>query len=212
MKTIYSRLIAAVLIMAALQGQSQIPPSDSVSLNVHFLHGSRPKFKFRHEEDRWFGGILGGHAGIEYEANKIINFQPKARFHVFAHPRLINSRFSIHDTLSFYEMLGGDYRTVKRTVVTIRISSRQKAKLDSLAAAYTKRSPYDYAFFGMRCGAAAYDVLAQAGVTKAYSFFKTWSRFFYPRITRRRLEKLAGTMEYAVRKAPGSGKRIWEKD
>jgi hypothetical protein len=212
MKTLYRRFLTAVLIMAIFKGQRLIAQSDSIIIKVHFLHGSKPKFKFRHEEDRWFGGILGGHAGIEYEPNKIINFQPKARFHLFAHPSLINSRFSVHDTLSFYEILGGGYSSVKKTAVTLRISAQQKARLDSVVLAYSIRSPYDYAFFGMRCGAAAYDLLAQAGVVKHYSFSKTWSKLFYPRKTRRRLEKLARSNGYTVQKVPGSEKRIWEKD
>lgn len=212
MKTLYRRFLTAVLIMALCKGQSLIAQSDSTIIKVHFLHGSRPKFKFRHEEDRWFGGVLGGHAGIEYEPNRIINFVPKARFHVFAHPRLINSKFSVHDTLSFHEILGGDYASVKKTIIAIRISAQQKARVDSIVTVYKSRSPYDYAFFGMRCGAATYDLLAQAGIQRPYSFAKTWSAFFYPRKTRRRLERLAAAQGYAVYKSPGSKKRIWEKD
>jgi hypothetical protein len=200
------------MIVAVLNGRTLVAQSDSVTIKAHFLHGSRPKHKFRHEEDRWFGGVLGGHAGIEYEPNRIINFVPKARFHVFAHPRLINSKFSIHDTVSFYEILGGDYASAKKTMITLKISAEQKARLDSIVAVYRTRSPYDYAFFGMRCGAAAYDLLAQAGVQPSYSFAKTWSVFFYPRKTRRRLEKLARIKGSAVQKMPGSTKRIWEKD
>jgi len=212
MKTLYRWFLTAVLTVALFKGQSLSAQADSVSIRVHFLHGSKPKFKFRHEEDRWFGGILGGHAGIEYEPDQVINFVPKARFHVFAHPRLINSKFSTHDTLSFYEILGGDYGSVKKTMITINISGQQKARLDSVVAAYKARSPYDYAFFGMRCGAAAYDVLAQAGIQPPFSFTKTWAGFFYPRKTRRKLERLAASKGYAVTKMPGSTKRIWEKD
>ncbi len=212
MKTLYRRFFTAVLIMALCKGQPLFAQSDSLSIKVHFLHGSKPKFKFRHEEDRWFGGILGGHAGVEYEPDQIISFLPKARFHVFAHPRLINSKFSLHDTVSFHEILGGNYGSVKKTIITIRISAQQKASLDSIVALYKARSPYDYAFFGMRCGAATYDLLARAGIQEPYSFTKTWSRFFYPRKTRRKLERLAASKGYAVTKMPGSTKRIWEKD
>lgn len=212
MKTLCRRSVIAALIMAILNGQAIIAQTDSVVIRVHFLHGSKPKFRFRHEESRWFGGILGGHAGVECEPNEIVNFVPIARFHVFAKPELINSQFSTHDTLSFYEILGGDYGSVKKTIITLRISAQQKAALDSVAATYKNRSPYDYAFFGMRCGAAAYDLLARAGIQHPYSFAKTWSKFFYPRKTRRRLERLAAARGYTVQKMPGSIKRIWEKD
>lgn len=212
MKYTFPRWLIVALLWAIGSNQSIKANSDSITIRVHFLHGSKPKFKFRHQEDRWFGGILGGHAGIEYEPNRIINFQPKARFHVFAHRQLINSRFTIHDTLSFYEILGGKFSSVKKTMISIRISARQKVKLDSIANAYTQRSPYDYAFFGMRCGAASYDVLAGTGLVRHYGFTKTWRRFFYPRKVRRYLERHAEENEYSIRKATGSNTRTWEKD
>jgi hypothetical protein len=186
--------------------------SDSVDIRVHFLHGSKPKKKFRFEEDRWFGGVLGGHAGIEYESNKVLNFQPRSRFHIFHKKGIINSRFSVHDTVSFYEILGGKHYENKKTIITIRISAKQKLKLDSIVKAYTVRSPYDYAFFGMRCGAAAYDVLAQIGVVYKYSYSKTWRKIFYPKKLRRKLEWFAKTCGFKVRKVAGSNKRIWEED
>ncbi|MCE3228904.1 MAG: hypothetical protein K0S32_3455 [Bacteroidetes bacterium] len=211
MKTIISRCVIASILYLLF-----IPPlkanSDSVDIRVHFLHGSKPKKKYRFEEDRWFGGVLGGHAGIEYEPNKIVNFQPKSRFHIFHKKGIINSKFSIHDTLSFYEILGGKHNQVKKTIITIRISAKQKLKLDSVVKAYTERSPYDYAFFGMRCGAAAYDILAQIGVVYKYSYGKTWRKIFYPRKLRRKLEWFSKICGHKVRKVEGSTKRIWEED
>jgi len=186
--------------------------NDSVYIRVHFLHGSKPKKKYRHIEDRWFGGVLGGHAGIEYEPNKIINFRPKGRFHILSKPGLINSRFSIEDTIAFYEILGGKSDSVKKTIITIKISAEQKARLDSIVKAYTEKCPYDYAFFGMRCGAAAYDILARTGIVYQYSFKKTWRKIFYPRKLRRRLEFEAANRHFTVRKCKGSIRRIWEND
>lgn len=191
-------------------GKNQV--TDSVIIKVHFLHGSKPKRQYKKTEDRWFGGILGGHAGIEVSPNKIFNFLPKSRFHLFSKREIINSKFCIHDTLSFYEILGGKYDSVKKTIISIKISAKQKETLDSVVNAYCKRSPYDYAFFGMRCGAAAYDVLAQIGVVRKLSFKKTWRRTFYPRKLRRLLE--AKTMKdiVSIRKFKGSSKRKWERD
>lgn len=184
---------------------------DSVAIRVHFLHGSKPKHQYRFTEDRWFGGVLGGHAGIEFAPNQVLNFLPRARFHIFAKPRLINSRFAVHDTVSFYHILGLT-DSVKKTIVTITISHEQKAKLDSIVSLYETRAPYDYAFFGMRCGAAAYDVLSGAGIVKKYTFRKTYLKIFYPRKLRRRLEADAQRKSYAVYKRAGSIKRKWEKD
>lgn len=186
--------------------------NDSVYIRVHFLHGSKPKWKFRKQEDRWFGGMLGGHAGIEYEPNKIINFHLRGMFHVFPKPNLINSKFSVHDTIAFYELLGATGYPVKKTSITIKISKQQKLKLDSIAAAYQKRAPYDYAFFGMRCGSATYDILSQIGVVKKMSMRKTRRTIFYPRIIRRILESDAKHKNYTVQKSAGSDRRKWEKD
>ena len=211
MKTIYSRWLIAALAWAISACSSLKANSDSITIRIHFLHGSKPKFKYRYQEDRWFGGVLGGHA-VEYESNKILNFQPKGRFLLFSHRRLINSRFSIHDTISFYGILGGEYPSVKKTIISIRISAQQKLKLDSIVSVYTKRSPYDYAFLGMRCGAATYDMLAEAEQVRRYTFSKTWQRFFYPRKVRRHLEKIAAQKGYHIWKTEGSNKRVWEKD
>ena len=186
--------------------------TDSVYIRVHFLHGSKPKRAFRHTEDRWFGGLLGGHAGVEYEPNKILNFQPKSGFHIFTKPNLINSKFSIHDTISFYEILGGPSDSAKKTIIRIKISAAQQMQLDSLSEVYGKRAPYDYAFFGMRCGAASYDLLSTIRVVPDYSFSKTWRKTFYPRKLRRRLEAESQSKHYSVVKIKGSARRNWEKD
>jgi hypothetical protein len=211
MKTIIIRCFFASLFLI-FHTSSSLGASDSVDIRVHFLHGSKPKKKYKKVEDKWFGGILGGHAGIEYESNKILNFQPKARFHVFYKKGIINSKFSVHDTLSFYEILGGKHHAAKKTIITIRISAAQKRQLDSIARAYLERSPYDYAFFGMRCGAAAYDVLSRIGVVYKYSFNRTWRKIFYPRKLRRRLEWFAKERGFKVRKVEGNSRRIWEAD
>jgi hypothetical protein len=189
-----------------------IAQPDSTTIRVHFLHGSKPKRSFKHSEDKWFGGLLGGHAGVEYAPNCILNFVPKARFHFFSKRHIINSRFVVHDTLSFYEILSGKPDSVKKTIVSIRISASQKLKIDSIASCYRKQSPYDYAFFGMRCGAAAYDVLAQVQVLPTYSFSKTWCAIFYPRRLRRKLESNQLVKITTITKVNGSYKRKWEND
>src|ERR1700741_3131755 len=112
--TIISCALAAFIFLPAINTFSQ---EDSTCIRVHFLHGSKPKKKYKREEDKWFGGMLGGHAGVEISKNEILNFQPAARFHFFSKRHLINSRFSIHDTVSFYGILGGRPTAVKRTVI-----------------------------------------------------------------------------------------------
>lgn len=212
MKTTIFRWFIAALALNLLNILELQANSDSVEIRIHFLHGSKPKREFRKAEDRWFGGMLGGHAGVEYEPNKILNFLPRARFHIFSKRSIINSRFAIHDTVSFYGILGGDPATNKKTIITLKISAKQKAKLDSVAKAYLERSPYDYAFFGMRCGAATYDVLAQSGIVYKYKFSRTWKKFFYPRKVRWPLEHYARLKGFKIIKREGSKKRKWERD
>ena len=200
-------LIAALVLCYSIKGNS-----DSVTIKVHFLHGSKPKAAYKYTEDRWFGGILGGHAGIEFEPNQIINFLPRSGVHLFSKPKIINSKFSIHDTTSFYAIMSGKIDTVKSTIVYIRISDTQKNKLDSIVAGYRKRAPYDYAFFGMRCGAAAAEILGQIGVLKKTGLRHTWMHTFYPRKLRRRLEHDASLRNYLIVKSEGNRRRKWEKD
>jgi hypothetical protein len=205
-------LWAYILLLCCLSADMCATESDSTFIRVHFLHGSRPKHKYRHVEDKWFGGVLGGHAGIEVAPDTIVNFVPSSRFHVFTKPWLINSRFAIHDTVSFYQILGSPADSMKKTIITIRISAAQKQRLDSVVHAYMLKTPYDYAFFGMRCGAAASDLLSQIGVVKHRDFKATYRHAFYPRVLRRRLERQACPCHYSVRRVNGSVRRRWERN
>jgi hypothetical protein len=65
------RLLSILLI--CLFGLS-IQAQDSVYLKVHFLYGSKPKKRYQDSEPKWFGGILGGHVGIEGDTNEVVIF------------------------------------------------------------------------------------------------------------------------------------------
>lgn len=185
--------------------------SDSVFIKIHFLHGSKPKHAFRHIEGKWFGGILGGHAGLEYKPERIVNFVPVSRVHVFSKSK-INSKFAVHDSTTFYAILSGRIDSVKSTIIQIKISSAQKERLDSLIRCYRTNTPYDYAFFGMRCGAAVTDLLCKIGVLKPANINYIWRHTFYPRKLRRCLERNAIKNNYTVIKTKGTIRRKWEKD
>ncbi len=212
MKTTFFRWFIAILALTTFDIQFIYSNPDSTEIRIHFLHGSKPKRKFKTTEPRWFGGILGGHAGVEVDTNAILNFLPSSKVHVFNSKKDINSHFAMHDTLSFYRILGGNWTTNKKTIITLKISAKQKAKLDSIAQVYFEKSDYDYAFFGMRCGAATYDVLAQAGIVPKYSYKRTWRKFFYPRRVRHCLESYARSNGFKIMKQKGSNKRKWERD
>lgn len=181
-------------------------------LKVHFLYGSTPVKKYA-DEPKWFGGKLGGHVGVELEGReRILNFVPSGGYHVFQNKKDKHSEFMYHQYERFYSILGGEADSNKKTIVYIPITERQKQRFDSLSLAYVKETPYDYAFFGMRCGAAAYDVLAQLGILKQYTYYNTHTRIFYPKKLRKRLLKLAEENNWKIEKFSGSKTRNWETD
>jgi len=202
------RLLILFFVYCVNTAFTQTP--DTAFLRVHFLYGSKPKHAFKTTEHKWFGGIHGGHVGIESETGEILNFLPSGGFHIIAKPDERHSRFAIHDHNSFYSMFGGD--SVKRSIVTIPITPKQKQLFDSIALVYLEQTPYDYAFIGMRCGSAAYEILAQLDIVKSYSENKTGRKIFYPKKLRKRLFRKAKSNGWKIETTAGSYSRKWEKD
>lgn len=181
-------------------------------LNIHFLYGSKPAKAFKGTERKWFGGILGGHVGIEGDQDKVLNFMRKGKVHVFASGKNKNSRYAIHSTSDFWRIFRTPASAVKKTTIVIPVTGKQKQHFDSLSRAYMEQTPYDYAFFGMRCGAASYDILAQLGVVQQYSYRRTFMKIFYPRRLRKRLLKIAEKNDWEVVRQDGVITRKWERD
>lgn len=77
---------------------------------------------------------------------------------------------------------------------------------------YLEKSPYDYAFFGMRCASAAYDVLGQLEIVKPHSNFSTVCKNFYPKKLRKKLLRLAKHNSWKITRKPGRPSRKWEKE
>ncbi|MBN9298282.1 MAG: hypothetical protein J0I41_14805 [Filimonas sp.] len=184
---------------------------DSNYLKVHFLYGSKPQKKYSATEPKWFGGMLGGHVGLELDSSKILNFVPQGTFHVFA-KKDKHSRYALHDSTNFYSILGSNGDSVKKAIVYIPISVVQKQQFDSIAAAYLKQAPYDYALFGMRCGAASYEILGQMDILPAHGYTITYMTIFYPKKLRKRLFKKAKEEGWAIVTQDGSVRRKWERD
>ena len=189
-----------------------INAEDSTYLKVHFLYGSKPKKEFRDSEQKWFGGILGGHVGIELEEGRIVNFLPSGKFHLIARKNQRHSRYSIHSSNAFYSMFGTRGDSVKRAIVYIPISQEQKKLFDSISTAYLKETPYDYAFIGMRCGSAAYEILAQLDILPSYGHKRTYRKIFYPKKLRKRLYKKAVENGWRITREDGTVRRKWEQD
>ena len=185
---------------------------DNNFINVHFLYGSKPARAYKSVERKWFGGILGGHVGIEVENNKVFNFMKKGKVHWFSKRKTRNSRFAVHSNDEFWGIFRTPAAAVKKATITIPITQKQKLQLDSITRNYLNSTPYDYAFVGMRCGAATYEILAQLGIVKPYSFQRTYLKIFYPKKLRKRLLKKAESNQWPVYREEGLISRRWESD
>jgi hypothetical protein len=181
-------------------------------LKVHFLYGSKPVREHRDTERKWFGGILGGHVGIEADSDKVISFFRNGEFHYVARKNNRHSRYVTHSRDRFYSIFGGSPESKKRAIIYVPVTIEQKQKFDSIISAYREQTPYDYAFIGMRCGSAAYEILAQLEVLPAYGYRRTYWKIFYPRRLRRPLVAKAKENNWTVEQYEGSKTRKWERD
>lgn len=190
------------------------------SIKVLFIYGSKPARGYGGIEPRWFGGTRGGHVAVQISADKVLSFRStEYPCHVFSKHK--KEKFA---SLWEYKTVTGAWQTfpphhytidsLQRAVVVIPIDSAQRATLDSLAAAYTSNTPYDYAVFGIRCASATYDVLQQAGIVKAHRR-GNWLRIFTVRSLRKRLFRAAAKNTgdgWQKRIYKGGSSRKWEKD
>jgi hypothetical protein len=184
---------------------------DAPFLKVHFLYGSKPLKKYKSEQ-KWFGGILGGHVGIESDSDKVWNFMPIGKFHLFAKKADKHGIFLESSDAHFYRYFGGLPQDIKQSIVYIPISLNQKQQFDSLTRAYLKNTPYDYALFGMRCGAATYEILGQLNIVPQFGYAKTWCTIIYPKKLRKQLFKKAIKNNWRIENQAGSETRKWETD
>jgi len=202
------QIITIIFCLVSFLSYSQ----DTTYLKVHFLYGSKPLKKYKDTEQKWFGGVLGGHVGIEGDSDRVVNFLPSGKFHWFAKRNDKHGTYAVHSVDNFYAILGGNTHSVKKAIVYIPVTRQLKQKFDSITTAYLKQTPYDYALVGMRCGGATYDILGQLNILTAYSYSKTYKKIFYPKKLRKRLFAKARENGWTIVRQNGSGKRKWEKD
>lgn len=199
-----------LLVLCGL-GLCPVFAQDSTLLKVHCYYGSKPRPKFREEEPKWFGGVWGGHISLSWDSSRVLSFVHRGAFHWFERKNDPHSRF-LDRELRRYQAPADSSARIKQATIYIPISARQKQRLDSLAELYLRQPPYDYAFFGMRCASATYDVLAQIGVVKPYGYRKTWRKMFYPRKLRKHLFRQAEKENWNVERQEGSSRRKWDWD
>src|SRR5689334_21675262 len=121
-----SKIVAIIFFLFTTVAYS----ADTTYLKVHFLYGSKPLKKYKHSEKKWFGGILGGHVGIEGDSNKIVNFKTKGKLHLIAKPTHFHSTYAIHSPENFYAILGGHPDSAKKAIVFVPVTAQQKHKFD----------------------------------------------------------------------------------
>ena len=182
------------------------------TLQVRFLYGSKPRPEHKKEQKIWFGGMLGGHVGIRYNDTCYLSFFYEGRVHIFQHKNSKNGKYDFQSVDEFNHIMDKDVDSVKTLVIYIPISRDKRLKFDSICASYVKQTPYDYAFFGYRCGSSTYEILAQLDILKTYKPGKTWRKFFYPKLVRRKLIHQAKEHNWRREKHKGTHKRLWEKD
>jgi hypothetical protein len=177
------------------------------SITVLFLYGSKPAHGYKQTEHKLFGGIHGGHVSIRIDSN-IFSFQPKYDWHIFPHHKKIVGGFILEDLSVWVKDTAGD----KYTSIEIPVTDSQYVKLKQLEKDLLAHTPYDYAFFGVRCAAGAADVLEDIGILKPRSVFGDVMKYFYPQKLRRRLLKYANEHHFTIHRQPGKISRKWERE
>jgi hypothetical protein len=176
-------------------------------IKVHFNYGSKPKHKYKAIEHKYFGGLHGGHVTLQL-GDSVYGFNPSKGARVFSRKNKSNGVYILESELVYH----GDTNGSKQSTIIIPVSRYQFQKIKKKADLYLKQTPYDYAFFGMRCASACYDLLSEAEIVKRKSIFANTYSNFYPKLLRKKLLNMALEKNYTILHQPGRMTRKWEKD
>lgn len=186
---------------------AQADSSQQKYITVHFLYGSKPARGYKAAEHKYFGGIHGGHVYMQIDST-MFSFTPKYGWHVFAKHHKIKGGYILENAVSWAKDTSDD----KYTSIRIPLSDSQYKSLTTIEKCYLDTSPYDYAFFGMRCASACADVLSQLGIIKQRSNFGLIRKNFYPQRLRRKLLRYAKRNDLEVIRREGRQSRKWERE
>ncbi len=156
--------------------------------------------------------MLGGHVGIQYNDTSYLSFFYEGRVHIFQRKNKPSGKYELQSKEDFNYIMDKNVDSVKSLVIKIPVHDTVRLKFEKICNDYICTSPYDYAFFGYRCGSSTYEILGQLGILKAYSQKKTWKKIFYPKILRRKLIRQAKKNNWVMIRKKGTHKRIWERD
>ena len=180
---------------------------DPHSLKVFFRYGSIPEIGYEYVEYEEIGGLHGGHVSLGIDSLEI-GFTNDKTIHLFPGNNHKNGVFYWEYLKDFEDQVSDK----KYITFVVPLSEVQYDTLRTILLAYIDESPYDYAFFGMRCTSAAYDVLSQIGLLEPKTRAANIISNFYPKMLRRKMFQLARQRGYTVVRAKGRKTRIWDND
>lgn len=176
-------------------------------IKVNFLYGSKPLRAYKSTEPKTFGGLHGGHVTIQTGDLDYGFRRTNKHTHIFPNKKRA-SVFTVRE-LNGKSRYASDRKTVS---FIIPVSRQQYDALNLIHRDYCDSTPYDYAFFGMRCTAATQEILGEIGVLKKRTRFFNIITTFYPKRLRKRIFRLAEAGGFEVIKTEGRPTRKWERD
>jgi hypothetical protein len=180
----------------------------SQNIHIHFIYGSVPLKEFRNTEEKVPGGLLGGHIYLQSGQN-VFGFEPIDRTKIHLLPR---KKFNSRYTKEYYSDWYKHIRDKKLVSIEIPLSDASGNYLKILLENYHRSTPYDYAVFGMRCGASTYQILSESGLFPLSSEFIAMLRVPVPGILRKKLLKMAEEDKLKITRQAGNQGRKWEND
>ncbi len=197
--------LTLLLLFLFTRGFAQADSSHFIKVN--FLYGSKPLRAHKSTERKHFGGIHGGHVTIQ-AGDLDYSFRRTSKpTHIFPSKKR-ESSFSVRK-LEGQSRYGPGRKTV---TFIIPVARQQYESLHQIHQAYCDTTPYDYAFFGMRCAAATREILGKIGVMKKRSRFFNIATAFYPKRLRLKLLRLAKSNNFEMITTEGRPTRKWERD
>lgn len=180
----------------------------SLVIRVNFLYGSKPLRAYKSSESKIFGGLHGGHVTIQTGDSDYGFRRNKKHPHIFPHKNKPASVFT-EKKLNGQSRYEADRKTV---AFIIPVTHEQYNALQNMHADYCQSTPFDYAFFGMRCTSTTQEILGQIGVLKKRSRLGNIVTAFYPKMLRKRMFREARKHQYQTISTEGRPTRKWERD
>ena len=151
--------------------------------------------------------MLGGHVVMEIGPYVYgFNFV-HGKFHIIPARHKPSGYYEKYTVAGWNEHATGN----KMTTIRIPVTDSQFVSIQYMYELEVKQTPYDYAFFGMRCAASCYQMLSNIGILERSSKGQCMKKAFYPRPLRRKLLRLASDNNYQVIIQNGRGTRVWER-